>query len=364
MVASTAAMAQGVTIYGTLEGGLANTTGRGTYFSGAGGFNGGSWIGFKGQEDLGGGTKAFFNLEAGIDLNGYSNNGGASIGISGNETDGYLANSPIFSRQSNIGLTSESMGTLTVGQQLSPFIASVAGTGTLGNGHFFVNRHIMGGGFAPAALTGAANASYEGFFIPNSFSYATPSLGGFTATVLGSTATGNTRGAVPDKVASEGVRYEAASLTGAVGGVNVSAAYQRIPDFYRTWALSANTNLAGFTVAGNYMHNKFNENTEAVKSWNIGVGYDVMPALNVSLQYARVGAQSSVFNIVQDSNAALESQTLTGLSAKYTLSKRTALFASLTRATNGAQSSYDRRGEYTNNGNNNRTTAIGVLHSF
>lgn len=363
LLASTAAMAEGVTIYGVLDGGMANTTGSGTYFSGAGGFVAGNYFGFKGQEDLSNGTKAFFNLEAGIDLNGYANNGGSSIGIyQDNQNAVTGANSPIFSRQSNLGLTSESLGTITIGQQLTPFVASVAGTGTLGNGHFFVNRLIMGGGFAPAAITGAANASYEGFFIPNAISYATPSIGGFTATVLGSTATGNTRGSIPAK--ADGLRYEAYTLTGAVADINVSAAYQRVPDAYKTWALSANTNLAGFTIAANYMNNKFTTDANAVKSWNIGVGYDVMPALNVSLQYARVGGQAAAYNIVQDSTSALDSQTLTGLSAKYSLSKRTALYASYTRATNGAQSAYDARGTYTNTGSNNRTTAIGVMHSF
>lgn len=359
LVASSAAMAEGVTIYGTLEGGLANTTDRGSYFSGAGGFNGGTWIGFKGQEDING-TKAFFNLEAGIDLNGYSNNGGAGA----NNPTGTSVNSPIFSRQANIGLASDSLGTLTIGQQLSPFVASVAGTGTLGVGHFFVNRLLMGGGGAPAALTTASNVSFEGFFIPNSYSYATPSLGGFTATVLSSTPTGNGRGTIPAAGAAD--RYSSASLTGAVANVNVSLAYQVLADTYKTWAVSANTNVGGITIAGNYMSNKFEADASSVNSWNIGAGYDVAPALNVSLQYARTGGEASATNNLLATPAAsrLDSQSLYGLAAKYSLSKRTSLYASFTRATNGAQSAYDTRGSYTNTGADNRTTAVGVLHSF
>ena len=146
--------------------------------------------------------------------------------------------------------------------------------------------------------------------------------------------------------------------------VNISGAYQKLQDTYATYALSANTNIAGFTVAGNYMSNKFDADANSVKSWNLGVGYDVMPSLNVSAQYARTGSVASASNIVVGAASALDSQSLYGLSAKYTLSKRTALFASYTRATNGAQSAYDARGAYENTGDKNRTISAGVVHSF
>ncbi len=81
LVASTAAMAQ-ATVYGMLDAGIANTsssnnTTKGTSFSGAGGFVGANYIGFKGSEEIDGGIKANYQLEAGINISqGGTDNGG------------------------------------------------------------------------------------------------------------------------------------------------------------------------------------------------------------------------------------------------------------------------------------------------
>ena len=86
LVASTAALADGVTVSGNLDAGIARTTTNndadtariGTNFSGAGGFVAGNNINFSGTEDIGG-LKAGFTLGAGIDLgNGSSGNGGSA----------------------------------------------------------------------------------------------------------------------------------------------------------------------------------------------------------------------------------------------------------------------------------------------
>jgi GBP family porin len=60
LVASTAALADGVKVYGTADVSLVNTT-NGTFFAGAGN-NAGSIFGFTGSEDLGSGLKAAFTL--------------------------------------------------------------------------------------------------------------------------------------------------------------------------------------------------------------------------------------------------------------------------------------------------------------
>ena len=367
LVASSAAMAEGVTIYGTLDAGIANSTGTGTNLSSAGGFVAGNNIGFKGSEDLGGGMKANFQLETGFDLNGYTANGGAATTSTSTSTSGFTSGSsesittttststkaPFFNRVATVGLSGD-FGSVTFGQQLSPFIGSVAGTGTLGNGHFFVNRLVMAGQFAGAAVNFASsNFAYNGFFIPNAISYSSPSIAGFTLTGLTTTKSGSNDGLVPAQVDTD--RYSALSLTGAIENVNLSMAYQSRAQIYSTTAISANTTISGFTFAGSYISNKF-EGESNTGSFNAGVGFDVQPNLNLSAQYAwNDGNNSTALN-----------QNLMAVAAKYTLSKRSFLYASYTRGTNGAQSNYDNRGAYTfgTSALDNRTTVVGVAHSF
>jgi predicted porin len=337
LVASTAAMADGVTIYGNLEAGLVNssTDKKATYLSGTGAFTAGNLMGFKGEEDLGGGMKASFVLEAGLNLNGGVDNGGNNGGL--------------FSRLANIGLSSAA-GSVKLGQQLTPFVASVAGTGTLGNGNFFVNRLVMGGAFAPAGIADDHTMfHYSGFFIPNAASYTSPSIQGFTVTALTSTKTGANQGAVPNS--NEGDSYQAYSLDGAIGGVNVSAAYQTRKLNYTTTALSANYKLGDVTLAGNWMTNKITTTDLKTGSYNIGAGYDLTDAVNVNLQFAH-------------NDIAAANQSITALGAQYKLSKRTFIFAQYSNATHGAQSNYDERGSWAKSGSRNHTYSAGVAHSF
>jgi len=365
LVASTAALADGVKISGTLDFAIANSTVNkgqtatgagasgtdsiGTYVSGQGGWVAGNGITFSGSEDLGGGLKVDFNLTKGLSLgNGGDANGGTASG---------------FTQQANLGLSGD-FGTLRGGMQLSPFIASYAGTGTSGNGHFFVNRLLSIGGsaaFLNNAGTAAPGSTSGGFFIPNSISYTTPSIGGFTIAALTTTKTGDfAGGAIADPVQTNS--YQAYSITGAIGPINTSLAYHQRSNTYSASSISANTALGGgLTAYGNYMSVKYNDAAatmggEKVGSYSLGVAYDVSDALNVSLQYAA--------NDISGGN-----QHLTGLSGKYALSKRTFAYASWTSATNGASSSFDNRIGVTNavyggNLDSNRTIAVGLAHSF
>jgi predicted porin len=359
LVASTAAMAEGVTISGVLDAGIANTTSTdfagttkvGTYFSGAGGFVAGNNINFSGSEDLDGGMKASFTLGAGYDAgNGSSGNGGSA---------------GMFTQQANVGLAGD-FGSIKLGQQLSPFIASIAGTGMLGNGHFFVNRLLSIGGGSEVNPTNAGSAGpgagSGGFFVPNAVSYSTPSMGGFTGTVLMTPKSGSA-GSVTGTPANDNA-YTAYSLTGAMGDVGVSATYHKRTDVYTAWAPSANYKMGPLTIAGNYMSSTYENagisaQVGTVKSWGLGAGYDVSEKATVGIQYAK--------NDITGGN-----QALTGVHAKYSLSKRTFTYVSYTNATNGAASAYEGRAYASNvlgGGNNNpttsnRTVAVGVAHSF
>ncbi len=337
LVASTAAMAQ-ATVYGTLDAGLTNTsssnnTTNGTQFSGTGGWVGGSNIGFKGSEDLENGMKATYQLQAGF-----------SMGTGDIANGGGGGTSTLFSQISQVGLSSD-MGTLTLGQQFSPYIGAQA-AGTAGNGHFFVNRIIMGSGDLGLgnAAAGSTVTGRGGFFIPNAISYTTPSIGGISATVLQGLRNGAGDSADPRN------SYTAASATGSFGDVNVTVGMQDRQNAVKGQTLSVSYAMGPATLAGNYTKSTV-EAATAVNSYSGSLSYKVTDPLTLSLQYAR--------------NNLATAQTLTNVAAQYGLSKRTSVYATMGRGTNGAQSNYDYRGSYSLTSTATSTTyAVGVVHNF
>lgn len=98
-----------VTLYGIVDTGLMyihNSGGRSTQIAMVSGNESGSRFGMKGNEDLGGGLKAIFQIENGFD----STNGQLGQG------------SRMFGRQAYVGLAGDSWGTVTAGRQYDPVV--------------------------------------------------------------------------------------------------------------------------------------------------------------------------------------------------------------------------------------------------
>ena len=145
---SGAAFAQNATVYGILDTsvhrvshGTTATSGSATQMSSA------TWLpsvlGFTGTEDLGGGLKAKFQLEA--DLN----------------TQSGVANGNLFRRISTVGLSSNEFGTLTVGRQINQlFLQSFLNNVRLAHSG---SMAVVGGlAYSPSAASanaGTANAA-------------------------------------------------------------------------------------------------------------------------------------------------------------------------------------------------------------
>ncbi len=116
-----AAQAQSsVTVYGIVDVGFAGTTTRlasqkqnNTSFTGTGSEST-SRLGFRGTEDLGGGTRAFFTAE--FDL------APTNWNLSGDNNDG------IFNRQTFVGLGQKGIGQAAIGTQYTPVHLAVART--------------------------------------------------------------------------------------------------------------------------------------------------------------------------------------------------------------------------------------------
>ncbi|TAM52518.1 MAG: porin [Paraburkholderia sp.] len=141
-----------VTLYGIIDAGLTYTNNNGgqhSYQMQSGIVQGSRW-GLKGSEDLGGGTKAIFQLENGF-----------------NVMNGNLAqHSREFGRQAYVGLTNSQFGTLTLGRQYDPVVDNAQATTFNGQwGAFFSH---------PADIDNTDN----GFRINNAVKYVSPRFGG------------------------------------------------------------------------------------------------------------------------------------------------------------------------------------------
>ncbi|WP_296658730.1 porin [Paraburkholderia sp.] len=122
-----------VTLYGVVDNGLlwqSSSTSRGSTSGGRSvvkmrsGMWSGSRFGLKGSEDLGGGTKAIFTLEAGAD----STNGASQWAKGGG----------MFTRQAWVGLSNTTYGTLTAGRQYTAYYTLLSPWSPINNrtGHF------------------------------------------------------------------------------------------------------------------------------------------------------------------------------------------------------------------------------------
>jgi len=362
LVGSTAALAADVTIYGTVDAAVAHSNnGKSTYLDGTGSWTAPTHLGFKGSEDLGGGLKASFQLETGVGLN----NGAAVSGGFGSNAAGLNGanayHSPLFTRVSTIGLSGD-FGSLNVGQQLSPFIVTNA-VGTAGNGAFFVNRMLMVGFGGAAVNVGAAGTGFpqDGFFMPNSVLYTTPSIGGWTVNAMTTFKGGSRDGAISGPLSTD--QYSAITVGGAIGPINLNAGYQNRKNVLSSYSISASTALTSdLTIYGNYLSNDETKSAgtgistgRKIGSTSVSLAYNLAPSLQANLQYAR--------------NDDTTEQTLTSVGLKYDLSKRTFAYASYGKGTGGVNAAFADRGNnrYSGGGigtQDSTNVAVGLAHSF
>ncbi len=282
LVASSAALAEGVTVYGTADVSVVHTD-NGTFLGGAGN-SAGSIIGFKGSEDLGGGLKASFNLETGYT----GNNGGWANG-------GAADSSTLFNRAANVGISNGVLGA-TLGTQISPFIAGelVGATGVGGNGVFVPGLLLVNGG----TLAGTTQST-GGFFIPDAIS--------LSANVGGVSVNGLTRALGSNT--SE--KYSAINAIASFGAINASISYQDVNSESAVGSntvIAANTTIGDVRINGAYGSNKGSFDSTG---YMVGASMPLIGAISGGLTYAR--------------NASMYS--MTSVSAQYTFSKSTFAYA-------------------------------------
>ncbi|MDO5289893.1 MAG: porin [Pseudomonadota bacterium] len=281
---SGAAMAQSsVTLYGVADAGIGRIKNAGTNDNGKTQFtsastmnNGTSRLGVRGVEDLGGGLKAGFQFETGIDLDeGGTSNGGNNGGFWG--------------RQANVWLGGN-WGTLKLGRQLTPshlVTATYELTGT-------ANYSVLANTYGYAGIDARASSA---------FAYVTPNFGGFSAAAafVSKNDSGLTRNAW-----DIGLMYNNGPIAAGLSANKVTDK--------TNFQAGAKYSFSNFALAASYNH---------VGNTRRGVGLGVG---------ANVGTFGLVLDVTRDTrNAAGKKYTNALLEAKYALSKRTFFYGAFLR---------------------------------
>ncbi|NPT46414.1 porin [Paraburkholderia sp. 1N] len=323
-----AAQAQSsVTLYGAIDTSLTyvhNAQGNKNLWalgnSSAGNLSGTRW-GLKGTEDLGGGLKAIFQLENGFDPS------TGKLGQGGR----------LFGRQAYVGLTSDSLGSVTLGRQYDPLIDLVQG---------ITEDNYFGSAFATA---GDVDNYDNSFRVNNAVKYTSPVWSGlqFEAMysfggIAGSTGSEQSYSAAAaynnGPIALAAGYFYAANSPASAGPRSPTAGWNSTSDGtfdgpinsgYQTAHSLGIARVAGqytlgqFTLGAAYSNSQYRRDSASVfdsnEKYNTGQGfvnYQATKALLVGLGYSYTkssGDTSATYHQVS-------------LGADYSLSKRTDVY--------------------------------------
>lgn len=209
-----------------------------------------SYFGMRGAEDLGGGLSAVFRLE-GFLL--------ADTGASGR-----FSGDTLFSRTASVGLSSKTLGTLTLGRNTTPLFISTVSFNPLGDSYGYTpsTRHY----FTSGTVTG--DSAWN-----NSALYISPELGGFKFGVIGAAAATKSTGAGSSNGSNWGanVGYAGGPLSAALVYQSVKKDETRpvpasVQNDTRTWQLNG---AYDFTVAKAFAQYGEVKNTTADNRYRI-----------------------------------------------------------------------------------------------
>lgn len=317
---SGAALADGnsVQLYGLIDLGVTHFTGGtgGNITKLSSGVQSGSRIGLKGTEDLGGGLKAFFQVETGFCANGASGSGASGA-------DQYCTGSGQFmGRTSEVGLTGD-FGTFVMGRiysltfddqaAIDPFgyglTGSISNIGTLG---------------APARVNQAlayVSPNFSGFHFAGAYIFSNP----------------NSAATTVQKKTTGAYNLEAGYTNGPV---NVSVTYLNAYDAVGATA-TGNSALKHTEVIGSYnfgvakldgMYAQAKSDTSSLneKAYMLGVDVPVGPG-DILASYTKLKDDSTAGNAGAKQYA---------IGYTYSLSKRTNLYTSYAHISNDTGASY------------------------
>ncbi|AMO97496.1 outer membrane insertion C-terminal signal domain protein [Collimonas fungivorans] len=359
-IAGAAQAQSSVTIYGTVDAGVtysnnnvpagnvdANSRLGGSKFGVGSGNIDTSRIGFKGVEDLGGGLKALFQLEAGFNT----------------DTGGFEQDKSLFNRKSVVGLGGN-FGSVLLGRQsdvLDDYGHQYTSVKDFGN--FVGSPHV--------------GDRLEGSRTQNSIRYNSPSFSGVTASAIygfGEEAGANSNG----QAFGGGVAYDNGPL-GAYLGYYQSKAGKNSADtaplfqlntvkegdtMNKTFSLGASYQAGPARLYGNWSRINVPEQYKQ-NIFELGTDYALSAPLHLlaSVQHTQYSLDGNT-----EGNSSKPQVTQVNLGVDYYLSKRTDLYtlASYAKGKNGAPvGDYANPAVQNDAGKSNQTAvAVGIRHKF
>ena len=277
----------------------------------------GSRFGLKGSEALDGGMSIVWMLEGG-----YKADDGMSE-----------STNQIFNRESHIGLTSDSMGTVTLGLQPTPYKAATRRLDVFGD-TAADNRRLLGDTHDES--------------VANAFSYMTPSMGGFSvavATQFGAEKSpqpvapnNNTKGSalglaamyeqgpIYAAFAIDNVKYGAANTGQLAGVVDAESKGLMLGGSYSMDAITISAEIERLT-------NKASATAAELKNSNfyLGAKFALSSSDAIKAAYTKVGSQTGLNN-----NA-----TQVAVGYDHNMSKNTMVYALYTKITQNATGAPD-----------------------
>jgi predicted porin len=300
-----------VTLFGMIDSGLSYVSNRAGHsnWQTDDGINGPNLWGFIGREDLGGGTRAIFNL-----VNQFSLNSGA-----------FLPGQSIFTRNAFVGLSNDRYGTLTFGNQYDFMVDALYNSK---DDPAIYTSHLYGQGAGPfqkLALPGNATGDFDWYRaagrLTNSVKYVTPNVAGLSAGAMygfggvpGSVGTGDSMSFAVDYAhgnfgADAAYTFVKTPATAGVIGPQVSV---------RNWGVGARYQMGPVLMSALFVTVRNNANGGSVYEGSTGASWLIRPDISVSASYAYMKGNDFLTN-----NHAHQF----GLTGDYFLSKRTTVYA-------------------------------------
>jgi predicted porin len=331
LVASTAALADGVTVYGTLDASMVNSNnGGGSNFSGPGQW-GANVIGFRGTTDLDNGMKAGFNLEGGFSSAYGTNANGGGTGL--------------FNRAANVSL-SGGFGSVTAGVQVSPFIASSSSALALAGNNFVVPALANSGTIDGNDAAGTATRT-GGFFIANAISYAN-SFGPVSFSVL--TASKGVSGASFEDTN----QYMGGNVQYSEGDLYLTAAMADRNNAYKSVMFGASYTMDQMKFAGQVHDYKAEASATTAsdrKTYILSASYAISGSTTVGVNYVNTDVAGTTTD-----------PKLTNISLMHSLGKSTSIYAFVGNGKGGSGVSYG--GAVPTGTTPTSAYGVGINHNF
>ena len=323
-VTGVASAQSSVTIYGKVDLGLVLDSGAaaGKSVRLDSGVTGGSRIGFKGVEDLGGGMKAAFQLETGYCAD--SAAGAPNFCTGSNQFMG---------RQAHGDLTG-SFGALSAGRQYSLGFNNLSTIDPFGTGFAGQVNNIV---------------DPSGIRLNNSVTYSTPSIAGVTAS--GEIAFGEQTGNW------EANRETGAGLTYASGPAYVGFTFYDVGNSTGSGAARKNYLLGGTYDFGVVKIHALVQKSTGTSALDV---LDLMGGVTVPVAGGNVMASYIHHN---DRTLANKDASQIGIGYIYPLSKRTSVYTAFARINNDNGAAFT-VGNATATGTGNKAFNLGVVHNF